>query len=326
MRSEKWWERIGTRRMRVKGGGRRWLFFGAKLAISAGLIAYLVRIIDLQSVWQQLVDVNPVAFFSALILLVLGQMLCAWRWAWLAHALGMTVAVSKKVELYFLGMFLSLFLPSIIGGDAARGLILARRHKGMAFAAWASVLLERINGVYGLSLLVTLAAIPLNLPHSWVWTWLLAMVVLWGGMGTYRWWGRFLPGIWRKLPLGSKAFRTVWWRALLASLLFQVMVVQSHVLLGRAVGLDLSWPAYALMVCLTALASALPVSVNGLGVREVGYVSFAAFLGGDANAAAAMAVLWLAVLAMAAAPGAAVLWRLGGLAWFTGSEGGKGNV
>jgi len=93
-------------------------------------------------------------------------------------------------------------------------------------------------------------------------------------------------------------------------------MVQAHVFLGMAVGLHMSWPAFAVMVGLVGLMAFLPISLNGLGVREAGYVGFAVYFGADASAAAAMSVLWLVVLSLASLPGAVVLWRIGGLRSF----------
>jgi len=96
-------------------------------------------------------------------------------------------------------------------------------------------------------------------------------------------------------------------------MLFQILVVQAHVLLGMAVGMELSWFAYGFMVCLVALASALPLSFNGFGIREAGYVSLATWFGASAEAAGAMAALWVLVLLIAALPGGIVLWKMGGM-------------
>jgi len=238
------------------------------------------------------------------------------RWSWLARGLGLKVQLTRKIRLYFLGMFLSLFLPSIIGGDVARGYLLARGRPGQGWAAAASVLLERANGVAAVSLLVTACMVFLILPVAWWIIWLAGFLILWSGILFYPFWHNHLPAFlarWRELPLPSPAFKTSWWRSLLLSLLFQALIVQAHIFLGMATGLELSWPAYGIMVCLVALASALPISFNGFGIREGGYIGLAVYFGGDAAAAAAMAALWVVVLVLAALPGGIVLWKLGGM-------------
>jgi hypothetical protein len=155
----------------------------------------------------------------------------------------------------------------------------------------------------------------LPLPRFWLWAWLAVVALLWTAMLSYGFWHERLPhflSFWKRLPLTSAGFRAAWWKGLPISIVFQLLVVQAHVLLGHAVGLHLSWVAYGFMVCLVALASAVPISFNGFGVREAGYIGIAGYFGGGHDAAAAMAALWVVVLTLAALPGGIILWRLGG--------------
>lgn len=288
-----------------------------KIGISLLLLAGLTHFIDLKAVLERLRSVNVLWVVLACFFLMIGQVLSAIRWTWLARGLGLVVQMSRKIELYFLGMFLSLFLPSIVGGDVARGYLLARGREGAGWAAAASVILERVNGVVAISIIATACMFGLDLPPQWWIAWLGAVFALWTGMLTYSFWHRRLPRWmkrWQSLPIDQPAFYRAWWKSLPLSILFQALVVEIHVILGHAAGLEMSWPAYGVMVCLVALASAVPVSFNGFGVREAGYVGLAVYFGGSADAAAVMAALWVIVLAVAALPGAWVLWRLGGSA------------
>ncbi len=286
-----------------------------KVSISLLLLFGLIHYIDLGHVLQRLKNVNFLWVGLACFCLMSGQILSALRWTLLARGLGLVVQISRKIELYFLGMFLSLFLPSIVGGDVARGYLLARGREGAGWAAAASVILERINGVVAISIIATVCMFWLDLPQSWWFTWLAAVLVLWVGMLTYSFWHRRLPRWlqhWQSLPIDQPFFYRAWWKGLVLSVIFQTIVVGVHVILGHAAGLHMPLPAYAVMVCLVALASAVPVSFNGFGVREAGYVGLATYFGGSAEAAAVMAALWVIVLAVAALPGAWVLWHLGG--------------
>ncbi len=287
----------------------------SKILVSLLLLAGLIHYIDLGSVLDRLRQVNYMWVGLACLFLIVGQILSAIRWTWLARGLGLTVRTGRKIELYFLGMFLSLFLPSTIGGDVARGYLLARGRSGAGWAAAASVILERVNGVIALTTLATICMFGLDLPRQWWLTWMAMVLILWLGMLTYSFWHRRLPDFlarWRMLPIDSSAFHTAWWKGLLLSLLFQTLVVAAHIILGHAAGLEMPWAAYGLMVSLVAIASAIPVSFNGFGIREAGYVGMATYFGGSSEAAAVMAALWVVVLALAALPGAWVLWRLGG--------------
>lgn len=306
---------------------RIWLLL--KLLLSSALLAWLAWKLDITAVFLRLRTMDVSLLGLACLCLLTGQVLSALRWAWLARGLGLAVRTMRKIELYFLGMFLSLFLPSIIGGDVARGYLLARGREHAGWPAAVSVILERVNGVYGLTLLVTGCMLFLALPDMWWWLWFSAALLLWllmllyprmaGYLATRRM-PQWLAGWWQ-LPLCEPAFYAAWWKSLLLSVIFQILVVQAHVFLGMAVGLDLSWAAYGFIVCLVALASALPISFNGFGIREAGYIGLATYLGGSSEAAASMALLWVLVLVVVALPGGMVLWRFGGSKALTGKGG-----
>jgi len=288
-----------------------------KIFISIVLLALLMHYIDLDSVLSRLQQVNYWWVVLACAALMGGQLLSAIRWTWLARGLGLAVRTSRKIQIYFLGMFLSLFLPSTIGGDVARGFLLARGREGAGWTAAASIILERVNGLLALTVITSVCMLSVDIPAHWRNLWLLAVAVLWAGMLTYPFWHRRLPGFlhrWRGVAIDHPEFIPVWWKAMILSLSFQSVVVITTMILGHATGLEMSWAAYGVMVGLVAIASTMPVSFNGFGVREAGYVGFASYFGGNPEAAAAMAALWVIVLAVVAAPGAWVLWRMGGTA------------
>ena len=296
------------------------MVFAVKIVLSLLLLGYLGWSLDLTDIVQTLKGADWSLVAAAAACLIAGQLLSAIRWSWLARGLGLSVMMGRKIELYFLGMFLSLFLPSIIGGDVARGWLLAKGRKDAGWSAAASVVLERLNGLLGLLLLVSFCLFFLDLPWQWLLIWSTSVgVVLLLVVTTPRWWrwllasawqGRFSG--WRHVALTTADFYRAWWKSLPLSLLFQAMVVQSHLLLGMAVGMDLSWFAYGVIVCLTAIATAVPISFNGFGIREAGYVGMATWFGADPSSAAAMAALWVVVLLIAACPGGVILWRMGG--------------
>jgi len=294
------------------------LLFLLKLSLTAGLLVFLFRSVDLSDVWARIIGINPLWLVAAILLIATGYVLCGIRWAWISQGLGIEVSRSRKVRLYFLGMFASLFLPSTIGGDVIRGVLLAKGEgrDGIGMAAAASVILDRVNGLYALLLLLTICLAMVPLPaDAWWWGWLALVAGMWIAMPLLPRFMEWLPERLAKLkslPLREPNFTRMWWRSMPVSFVFQLMIVQAHFLLGMAVGLEMSWPAFAVMVGLVAVVTMLPISLNGFGLREVGYVGFAGYFGGDTAAAAAMAALWVIVLALSSLPGLYVLWRMGG--------------
>ncbi|MDQ6962287.1 MAG: lysylphosphatidylglycerol synthase transmembrane domain-containing protein [Mariprofundaceae bacterium] len=294
---------------------KKHLFFALKLIITLSLLAWVWLYVDIESVWQRIRNIELSLFIYSVFCLISVHLLSGLRWAWIAKGLGIDVSKRRKIRLYYLGVFASLFLPSTIGGDVARAVLLAKGRKGKGWAATASVILDRVNGVYALSLLTSICLLMVSFPESALWAWFLFFIALWSAMLLYPWLHTRLPAFvsaWKGLPLNTPQFRLMWWRSLPISFMLQCLIVQAHVFLGIAVGLEMSWEAYAVMVCLIALAAILPVSLNGFGIREAGYVSFAVYFGGSSDAAAAMSALWIVVLVLTALPGSIILWRLGG--------------
>jgi uncharacterized membrane protein YbhN (UPF0104 family) len=105
------------------------------------------------------------------------------------------------------------------------------------------------------------------------------------------------------------------WRAILLSLLlsflFQGVVIAVVFLNARALHQDFPLIAVAVFVPLISLGGMLPVSVNGLGVREALYILLFGRIGATTELAVALALLYLAVTFVASLPGG-VLYALEG--------------
>jgi len=296
---------------------KHWIFL-LKLILTLSLLYAVYYYVDVSLVWQHILAINPWYLLAAWLCIVVGYVLCGLRWAWMAQGLGIEVSRKQKIKLYFLGMFTSLFLPSTIGGDVVRGILLAKGEgrQGLGLSAAASVILDRLNGMYALISLLTISMFFFSWPMAWWVSWMMLVIGMWVGLLLYPWFHVRLPQFFNKiksLPLHAKRFQKMWWRSLPVSFVFQAMVVQAHVFLAMAVGLEMNWFAISIMVGLVALVATLPISLNGFGIREAGYVGFAVYFGASSESATAMAALWIIVLSLAALPGAFILWRLGGL-------------
>ncbi|HEY1375774.1 MAG TPA: lysylphosphatidylglycerol synthase transmembrane domain-containing protein, partial [Gemmataceae bacterium] len=76
------------------------------------------------------------------------------------------------------------------------------------------------------------------------------------------------------------------------SALIQASSVLQVGLLGMAVGLDVPWAVYGVATPMVSLLTLLPVSLNGMGVREAGLVLFLAPADVSAGSAVTVALLW----------------------------------
>ncbi len=289
-----------------------------KLGLSLALLAALLYWVDVGAILHQLAQTDPLLVLAALGCLLLAYIVSALRWAWLARGLGIEVSLRRKIRVYFVGAFSSLFLPSTIGGDVVRGVLLAKGEgrNGIGVTAAASVVLDRLNGLYALVAVVTVCLPWFDWPSLVWWGWMALVAGMLVVMLGWPWLHRRLPsrlGWLARLPLDGDAFRKSWLMTLPLSLVVQLLMVQIHFLLGLALGLSMSWLAYGVMVGLVALMAILPISLNGFGVREAGYVGFVLYFGGSEAQGGALAALWLILMTVAALPGLWTVWQLGGI-------------
>jgi len=209
------------------------------------------------------------------------------RWRVLLAVQGIRPRFSYLYWSFMIGVFFNQLLPTTVGGDVARYQYTAAGGRGAALSA---VLLDRVFGTAAL-LLFAITGLAFTWGSETVPRALLAPVaalavlgllvlgclLLFPGaaLGLLRHAGRLLPrrgrSAFEKLLGAFAAFRgriDVAFAALAWSLVLQCVVVGHYYISGLALGIDVPLGTYALIVPLATVVMALPISINGIGVRE----------------------------------------------------------
>ena len=272
-----------------------------RLAISGLLLAWIASKTDWQKVQSAFVSLQIEYWLAATVLLVVTQIVSAVRWQVFANALRFDCSLPKLTSFYFIGMYFNLLLPTSVGGDAVRAWYL-NGHSGRKLASIASVLLDRVNGVM---VLVALAIVAVFLTPVEMPTWIPASVAGIAAAGVLGTLGLTLIAYLGKLPpnrqqqlqtmvglLNSPALLA---KASALSLFVQGANVVLVWLISLGLGLDVPLTYYGILVPMVSLLTMLPVSLNGMGVREWGTALFLAPFGVAEGPALALAILWFAV-------------------------------
>jgi glycosyltransferase 2 family protein len=90
-------------------------------------------------------------------------------------------------------------------------------------------------------------------------------------------------------------------------LAFQALIVLATWALAETLGLGLSLALLAVVIPLVLIATALPISIGGFGVREGSYVALLAGAGVSSADATLLSLLSAAAMALASLPGGLVL-------------------
>jgi uncharacterized membrane protein YbhN (UPF0104 family) len=85
---------------------------------------------------------------------------------------------------------------------------------------------------------------------------------------------------------------------MLLSLIVHVLQTWMHVLIGRALDADIPFSYAFIIYPLVGTFSALPVSLNGIGLREGGYLFLLRRIGISSEKAIAFGLLWFIVIAL----------------------------
>ena len=128
---------------------RAQLGFALRLLLGVGLLGFLLSRVDRAALVHQLARERVTYFLAATLLYIAGQMVAAFRWRYLSRMLALRGSYCEFLVYYFVGVFTNLFVPGLVGGDAARALYLGRR-KGHIGRAAATVAADRMTGLIAL--------------------------------------------------------------------------------------------------------------------------------------------------------------------------------
>jgi uncharacterized protein (TIRG00374 family) len=140
----------------------RWA--AAQGLVTIALLALLVRGLDLHALGDLFLRLPGWFYGVSLAVVIGGQVAYAWRWRLLLDAAGVRVPFAVLLRQYFIGIFLNNFLLSTVGGDIAKVYLLGREHGYRVVTA--SVLLDRMLGIGLLALFATMAlwSVPMRSP------------------------------------------------------------------------------------------------------------------------------------------------------------------
>jgi uncharacterized protein (TIRG00374 family) len=265
------------------------------------------------------------------------QAVSALRWQLLSRPLGFREPFSRYLSYYYIGMFFNLFLPTSVGGDVVRAWYLDGK-SGRMTDAFVSVIADRVSGVVVL-LLIALIALNLRTFDLPVWVPLTVTGMTGGALlvigalflvsrrlqhsapsthdsGVRSWRSRFvkLTNAFGMLPVAILPGRRTFFLTTLLSVIVQSANVLIVWLIGLALHLPVPFTYYFILVPTVTLLTLLPISLNGMGVREGAMALLLAPLEIDSASAVALAFLWFMAF---------VVPSLGGVFFYLGTGGSR---
>ena len=270
-----------------------------KISISVGLICYLIWLIDWGRAANAIQQADKQLFLLAPCSILLGMMASSYRWMFILRDHAIAFSFRKAYRGYLVGNFYSIFLPGVIGGDVVRIVFCVKTTRCDTAVASASVFVERTSGIIAIcgfmfatswlfadhfpGELVTSYQTPVQLFSGSLF---IGLIILMAAARLIRAW--VPPDKWRNpvarfLHSGLMTIADLKWmtlvRVLLLSAFFQTGDILATFILSKAIGIYLPLHVFFVIVPIVYLATVLPVSMGGVGVREGALVYLLSLLG-----------------------------------------------
>jgi uncharacterized protein (TIRG00374 family) len=130
---------------------RQRLFFLLQIVITLILLVLLFRRLDFAALRAVALQLTPTFYAGSLAAVLAGQLIYAWRWQVVLASMGRVVPYRRILAQYLMGMFFGNLMPSAVGGDAAKVYYLGREEGYVEVGA--SVFVDRLLGFFFLTLL-----------------------------------------------------------------------------------------------------------------------------------------------------------------------------
>ncbi|WP_420155124.1 lysylphosphatidylglycerol synthase transmembrane domain-containing protein [Siphonobacter sp.] len=266
-----------------------------KLLLTSLALGWLAYQMDWERIWPLLRRAQWGWILVALVLYNISQLLSTSRFQQHLKAVPLAEPFSFLLRLYYRSMFFNLFLPGGIGGDGYKAWLLRTRHQTDYRLILSVLLLDRGSGMLAITFMIALLGgsstwltSQFGLPYGWLSG--LALLVGAGGWGVYR--------------LFFRKFVPVFPAAFSLSLGVQSTQVIVILLLLRSIGVTDHSLEYGLVFLVSSIASVLPLTVGGIGVREFVFLTAAEYLPIQSDQAVLASLLFFFINALSSSLGA----------------------
>lgn len=267
--------------MAAKSDISKWLKLGLKWLVSIAGLAYVFSKIDFALMLGLLVQVRFWPLVLAFVFFNVSKFFSAVRQARIFRCIGIDLSFIQHLRLYYIGMFYNLLLPGGIGGDGYKMILLRQSHA----KSWKSLLSTNlIDRLTGLSILMAmlLALVPFSSLAGW---WIHLLWIFPSGFAVY----------WLVFRLFFKSYVPAF-----LSLHVHSLVVQGSQLLS-VYAILLALPGghfdvdYWLLFLVSSVAAVVPVTVGGLGARELVSLKLAPLLAVNMEIALSVGLLFFLI-------------------------------
>jgi uncharacterized protein (TIRG00374 family) len=257
--------------------------------VGTGFFSWIIlRSVDFSEIKRHIGRLNIWMYVILCLIYLLQQFVMSLRWKLLLEKIGLSSSIMGLYRIVLFGQLLNRFLPSSIGGDSAKIYYAISHHPDKKTASVSATLMDRGIGLFSLFFIVmiTLPFVSiLNLQEKVIGSILMGSVILAIGLLVFGqldalivWFmnlrfaqnriGEYVRRFW-DVFLEYRIQKTVLLQAFLYSILTKMIMIIGQYLTFVAVGVDIPLIVIFFVIPLVNLITTIPVSIGGLGLREV---------------------------------------------------------
>jgi len=280
--------------------------FLLKLAVSAVFLFYIIFKVK----WGEvLIYVSEIKLWQIILyaaVYLLGILISSYKWKILCDYKKIKHKLFDYCRFYLAGAFINNFMPSFIGGDTFRAYQIGRQNEKY-IEAGSTVLMDRITGFVGAAALSIIFGVInfRNIIHSKILIVINILVILslfsdlliirFTRTSYFQKIKKYIPEKILELAREVRNYNSdskILYKAVFWSVIFNfVGVAVANYILFLSLGIKVGILNYLSAVFLISIISALPISINNIGIKEWAYITFFGAFGVSSSAVVTVAIL-----------------------------------
>jgi len=266
---------------------RKKLITALKIIVSAALIYFIFTKINLEDVVSTLKRSNPFYLILGVLLVVFSKVMAAFRLNLYFHEIGVKITQSSNLKLYLLGMFYNLFLPGGIGGDAYKGYVIQKEYKSGTKKVVSVLLLDRLSGMLLIFIYACIFSLLIKNGFFNDFNWLIVLAIPLSVVTFWLLHKKFFP---YTLP--------IFWKSVGYSALVQLSQLVCILCILKSLSIDMATFEYLFVFLVSSIVSVIPLTIGGIGSREVTFLYGAKWLGLDASMSISISFVFFLITAL----------------------------
>jgi uncharacterized membrane protein YbhN (UPF0104 family) len=273
-----------------------------KILLTGGALYLVFQKIDTEQLLQLSKNLSWPWLLPAIALFVGSKVATAIRLNHYFANIQLVLSTWENWRLYLIGMFYNLFLPGGIGGDGYKVYLLNKAFKTPVKQLLKASLLDRLGGLVAIVALLLALVGLIELPWQGFETWTTKILLLAAALGV-------IPAFWLLQKVLFPNFLPSFWKGIIWSLVGQLSQMASVFCLLLALGVQDKFLAYQAVFLLSSIVAVLPLTIGGVGARELVVVYAHSYAGIQETEAVAFSLLFFLISAAVSLSGAWVKWK-----------------